>query len=145
MRTTVLVSSSWRPISPIELASSSAATAAVLTLKEASPEACTAPSACWEVSPDELDSVVAVDFIACALSSTVFNRLFISRRNAEIAASTMARRFSSAAISSRSFSSRRCSVTSSWVPTQPPPGIGWLMTEIIRPLPELTRLLVALP
>ncbi len=69
----MLVSSSCRPISPIELASSSAAIAAVLTLNEASLGGCTAPSACWEVSPDELDSVVAVDFIACALSPTVFN------------------------------------------------------------------------
>ena len=124
IRTTLLVSSSWRPISPIEVASSSAATAAVFTLSEASLEARTAPSACCEVSPDAPDRVVAVDFIASALPRTVFNSGSICARNEEIAASTMTRRLSCAAMVSRSCCSRRCSVTSSWVPTQPPPGIG---------------------
>ena len=136
-RTTLLVSSSWRPISPIEVASSSAAMAAVLTLDEASLEACTAPSACCEVSPEELESVPAVDFMACALSPTVFSRLLTSRRNVAIASSTVARRFSSAAISSRSFSICRRSVMSWCVPTQPPSAIGVLMTAMYPSGPGL--------
>ncbi len=49
---------------------------------------------------------------------------------------SVARRLSSAAISSCSFSSRRCSVTSRWVAIHPPSAVGWLRTAMIRPTPK---------
>ena len=48
-------------------------------------------------------------------------------------ASTVRRRFCCSAMSSRCFCSSRRSVTSSWVATQPPPGIGRLIEWMMRP------------
>ena len=83
--TALLISSvacaSCRLISAIELNSSLAAAAAAPTLADASFEACTAPAARCEVSPDDVDSALAVDRMVAALSLTVFRTLSTLSRN----------------------------------------------------------------
>ena len=74
-----LVWVSWRLISAIECDSSSAATAAVSTLAEASLKACTAPSARCEVWSEEPNSAPAVERIAVALSLTLRQQRFHQR------------------------------------------------------------------
>jgi hypothetical protein len=135
----------WRPISLIEPDSSSAATAAVSTFVEASFEADTAPSALFEVCPELLNRVVAVDRIALAPSATVFKWSSAWRRNAAIAWSITARRCCCSCIDTRSRSASRRSVMSSCVATQPPSGIGRLMTEIARPSFDFTSEVLVLP
>ena len=70
-----LVWVSWRLISAIECDSSSAATAAVSTLVEASLKACTALSARCEVWSEEPNNVRAVERMAVALSLTLDKQL----------------------------------------------------------------------
>ncbi len=67
----LLVWLSWRLISAIECDNSSAATAAVSTLAEASLKACTALSARCEVWSEEPSSAAAVERMAVALSLTL--------------------------------------------------------------------------
>jgi hypothetical protein len=73
------------------------------------------------------ESVVAVDFIAAALSPNDLSSASMPVRNAAIAASIVPRRFCCLAMSSRCCCSFCCSVMSSCVDTQPPSGIGALM------------------
>ena len=120
MRTTPVVWSSWREISPIELESSSVAVAAVVTLVEASFDACSALVARCEVWSEAASSLVAVDFIVAALSPTDLRTFSTRSRKFRIAASIVPRLLSSSTIASRCCCSLRCSVTSSWVATQPP-------------------------
>ena len=85
---------SCRLISAIEPDSSSAAAAAISTLREASLKAATAISARRVVWPDEANSAAAVVRIALALSLTLESSFSTSGRNMAIALSTMARLFS---------------------------------------------------
>ncbi|HXL67761.1 MAG TPA: hypothetical protein VN930_03245 [Xanthobacteraceae bacterium] len=62
--------------------------------------------------------------MASALPATVRNSVSICERNETIAASIAVRRLCCTSISSRCFSRSCSSVMSSWVTTQPPPGIG---------------------
>ena len=85
--TMLLVWVSWRLISAIECDNSSAATAAVSTLAEASLNACTALSARCEVWSDEPNSALAVERMAVALSLTLDSSFSTCGRNEAIAAS----------------------------------------------------------
>jgi hypothetical protein len=131
------VRASCRPISPIELASSSEAIAAVSPFSEASFDADTAPSALRAVLPELPSSTAAVVRIAMAPSATVWRCSSTRWRKARIACATAARRSSCSRMARRSRSAPRRSVTSSCVATQPPPGIGRLMMQITRPSPEI--------
>ena len=82
------------------------------------------PLARCEACSDEPNSLAAVDFIALVESLTVVSTLSTRWRNEAMAES----------IESRC----ACSVTSSWVATQPPPGIGARTTLIRRPSASLS-------
>ena len=129
----LLVWVSWRLISAIERDNSSAATAAVSTLVEASLNACTALSARCEVWSEEPSSALAVERMAVALPLTLDSSFSTCGRNEAIAASMAARRCSWSRMAARSCSAWRCSVTSSWVETQPPPGSGSFLASTMRP------------
>ena len=110
--------SRWRTVDICRVA-----TAAFSTLVEAPCDACRMPLARCEVCSDEPNSLVAVDFIVLVQSPTVVSTLSTRWRNDAMAESTESR--------------CACSVTSSWVATQPPPGIGARTTLIRRPSVEL--------
>jgi hypothetical protein len=129
----VLVCVSCRLISEIECVNSSAAIAAVSTLVEASLNACTAFAARCEVWSEEPSKMRAVERMAVALPLTLERSFSTCGRNVMIAASTVARRCSWSRIAARSCSTRRCSVTSSWVETQPPVDNGSFMASTMRP------------
>ena len=131
--TMLLVWLSWRLISAIECDNSSAATAAVSTLVEASLNACTALSARCEVCSEEPNNAPAVERMAVALSLTLDSSFSTCGRNEAIAVSTLARRCPVRWSAARSSSARRCSVTSSWVETQPPSGSGSFLASTMRP------------
>ena len=69
--------------------------------------------------------------MAVALPLTLDSSFSTCGRNEAIAASMTARRCSWSWIAARSCSARRCSVTSSWVDTQPPPGSGSFLASTI--------------
>ena len=93
-RTTSSVRVSCALISPIELASSPAAAAAVSTLVEASFDASTAADVRCEVWSDEPNSPLAVSRMALTPSVTTPSTLSTRSRNEASAASTVARRAS---------------------------------------------------
>ena len=78
-------------------------------------------------------SVFAAVFIAVALWRTLLSVLSTRARNDEIAASMTLRRSSRWRSASRSFSADNWSVTSVCVASQPPPDIGPLTSETMRP------------
>jgi hypothetical protein len=92
--TTSFACASWRLISLIEADSSSAATAAVSTLADASLDPRTAPSARCSVWSDVVSNVLAAVFIAAALCPTVISMFSTRARKEAMAASVAARRSS---------------------------------------------------
>jgi hypothetical protein len=100
----VLVWSSWRLISAIEVNSSSVELATFATLAEASSDSCSAALACCVVWSDESNRAAAVDFIVEALLLTTASTSSTRSRNDEMARSIADRRFSFISISSRCFS-----------------------------------------
>ncbi|HSP50441.1 MAG TPA: hypothetical protein VLN61_09705 [Pseudolabrys sp.] len=92
--TTLLVWMSWRLISSIERDNSSAATAALFTLAEASLNARAALSAHYKVWLEEQSSALAVERMAVALPLTPDRSFFTCGRKEAIAPSTAARRCS---------------------------------------------------
>ena len=89
----LLVWLSWRLISAIECDNSSAATAAVSTLVDASWKACTALSARCEVCSEEPNNAAAVERMAAALSLTLASSFSTCGRNDRIDVSTLTRRW----------------------------------------------------
>jgi hypothetical protein len=90
-------------------------------------------------------STSVVRRMAMAHSPTLPSNLPASGRNEVIAVSIAARCLLWSAMAERSSSARRCSVTSSWVVTQPPLGNGSLLTSTMRPslAPTYMQLLLA--
>jgi hypothetical protein len=74
-----------------------------------------------------------VERIAVALSLTVESSFSVVGLNDAMAGSIFARRSSWSRIAARSCSARHCSVTSSCVETQPPPGNGSFLASTMRP------------
>ena len=77
-----------------------------------------------------------------ALSLTLFSTFSTRARKPAMASSISARRLSAASIDVWFSSARRCSVTSSWVATQPPSGIGRLASAMKRPSCSRTLVMV---
>src|SRR5687768_8242789 len=129
----------------MEEESCSAANAAESAHVHACCELFSADSAFSDVRADLWSRLCALACIALLLSMTSLRVVSARARNAAMASSIHTRRRSLASDIACSCSACLRSEMFSWMATQPPPAIGWVDTEIMRPSTSLGSRFVRLP